>query len=151
MAPDLFRVPRNGIPAQVTGVLVGVNGDLPSLAVPGAKPFAPFPWALSWPGRCVIRSRGLREAGQAACGRRSTRSRVNLLTSRYPLAADDRAPVRISFLGRGAILMPGYVNVDGWAGCEPDEVCAVLDVSEGNQRVMLHRARSRVRASARTG
>ena len=43
MAPDLFRVPRNGIPAQVTGVLVGVNGDLLSLAVPGAKPFAPFP------------------------------------------------------------------------------------------------------------
>ena len=27
MAPALFRVRRNGIPAQVTGVLVGVNGD----------------------------------------------------------------------------------------------------------------------------
>ena len=46
---------------------------------------------MSWPGRCAIRSRGLREAGQAACGRRSTRSRVNLLTSRYPLTVDDRA------------------------------------------------------------
>jgi len=32
-------------------------------------------------------------------------------------------------------------------GCSPGEVCAALDVSEGNQRVLLHRARSRVRAA----
>jgi RNA polymerase sigma-70 factor, ECF subfamily len=32
-------------------------------------------------------------------------------------------------------------------GCEPGEVCAVLDVSDANQRVLLHRARSRVRAA----
>jgi RNA polymerase sigma-70 factor, ECF subfamily len=32
-------------------------------------------------------------------------------------------------------------------GCAPEEVCAVLDVSDGNQRVLLHRARSRVRAA----
>jgi RNA polymerase sigma-70 factor, ECF subfamily len=31
-------------------------------------------------------------------------------------------------------------------GCSPEEVCDLLDLSEGNQRVMLHRARSRVRA-----
>jgi ABC-type glycerol-3-phosphate transport system substrate-binding protein len=30
-------------------------------------------------------------------------------------------------------------------GCGPDEVCAVLEISDGNQRVLLHRARSRVR------
>jgi RNA polymerase sigma-70 factor (ECF subfamily) len=30
-------------------------------------------------------------------------------------------------------------------GCGPEEVCEVLDVSEGNQRVLLHRARSKVR------
>jgi len=33
------------------------------------------------------------------------------------------------------------------AGCEAGEVCDALDVSEGNQRVLLHRARSRVRTA----
>jgi RNA polymerase sigma-70 factor, ECF subfamily len=32
-------------------------------------------------------------------------------------------------------------------GCSPGEVCDVLGVSDGNQRVLLHRARSRVRAA----
>jgi RNA polymerase sigma-70 factor, ECF subfamily len=32
-------------------------------------------------------------------------------------------------------------------GCSSDEVCDALDVSDGNQRVLLHRARSRVRAA----
>jgi RNA polymerase sigma-70 factor (ECF subfamily) len=31
-------------------------------------------------------------------------------------------------------------------GFSSDEVCKALDVSAGNQRVLLHRARSRVRA-----
>lgn len=31
------------------------------------------------------------------------------------------------------------------AGCTAEEVCGTLKVSEGNQRVLLHRARSRVR------
>ena len=32
-------------------------------------------------------------------------------------------------------------------GCSPAEVCEALDVSDGNQRVLLHRARSSVRAA----
>ena len=32
-------------------------------------------------------------------------------------------------------------------GCDAAEVCAALDLSEGNQRVLLHRARSKVRSA----
>jgi RNA polymerase sigma-70 factor, ECF subfamily len=35
-------------------------------------------------------------------------------------------------------------DVEGWP---PDEVCAALEVSEGNQRVLLHRGRSKVRSA----
>jgi RNA polymerase sigma-70 factor, ECF subfamily len=35
-------------------------------------------------------------------------------------------------------------DVDGWS---PEEVCDALGVSDGNQRVLLHRARSQVRAA----
>jgi RNA polymerase sigma-70 factor (ECF subfamily) len=34
-------------------------------------------------------------------------------------------------------------DVDGW---DSGEVCDLLSISEGNQRVLLHRARSKVRA-----
>ena len=33
-------------------------------------------------------------------------------------------------------------DIEGWPA---DEVCAVLELSEGNQRVSLHRARAKVR------
>jgi RNA polymerase sigma-70 factor (ECF subfamily) len=33
------------------------------------------------------------------------------------------------------------------AGCSAEEVCGTLDVSDGNQRVLLHRARSHVRGA----
>ena len=33
------------------------------------------------------------------------------------------------------------------AGCSAEEVCDTLSISEGNQRVLLHRARARVRAA----
>ena len=35
-------------------------------------------------------------------------------------------------------------DVEGLSGAE---VCAILDITEGNQRVLLHRARTRIRAA----
>ena len=35
-------------------------------------------------------------------------------------------------------------DVEGWSS---EEVCELLEISEGNQRVLLHRARSSVRAA----
>jgi len=38
-------------------------------------------------------------------------------------------------------------DVEGWP---PEEVCEVLRVSDGNQRVLLHRARTRIRSALET-
>lgn len=39
------------------------------------------------------------------------------------------------------------INLRDVAGLPPDEVCQLLELTDGNQRVLLHRARSRVRSS----
>jgi RNA polymerase sigma-70 factor (ECF subfamily) len=39
------------------------------------------------------------------------------------------------------------ITLRDMVGCEPDEVCDALELTDGNQRVLLHRARSRVRAA----
>ena len=39
------------------------------------------------------------------------------------------------------------INLRDIAGLPPDEVCQLLELTDGNQRVLLHRARSRVRSS----
>jgi RNA polymerase sigma-70 factor, ECF subfamily len=38
------------------------------------------------------------------------------------------------------------ITLRDMTGCSPEEVCEILSISEGNQRVLLHRARARVRA-----
>jgi RNA polymerase sigma-70 factor, ECF subfamily len=38
------------------------------------------------------------------------------------------------------------ITLRDMTGCSSEEVCEILSISEGNQRVLLHRARARVRA-----
>jgi RNA polymerase sigma-70 factor, ECF subfamily len=61
------------------------------------------------------------------------------------LAREVRAHVReaIEALPQRQQAVVVLRDVEGWP---PEEVCEALDLSEGNQRVLLHRARSKVRA-----
>jgi RNA polymerase sigma-70 factor (ECF subfamily) len=47
-------------------------------------------------------------------------------------------------LPSGQRLVISLRDVEGWSS---EEVCNVLELSESNQRVLLHRARSKVRAA----
>jgi len=64
-------------------------------------------------------------------------------------AVEDRETLRV-VMAAIAELPPAQhtvIRMRDVEGFSSEEVCAVLDVSEGNQRVLLHRARSRVRAA----
>ncbi len=60
------------------------------------------------------------------------------------LSRETRALVRrtIDCLPRGQRLVMAMRDIEGWTA---SEVCTVLEISETNQRVLLHRARSKVR------
>jgi len=60
------------------------------------------------------------------------------------LSAETQACIRraIDELPHGQRDVITMRDIEGW---EPKEVCAILSISEANQRVLLHRARSKVR------
>jgi RNA polymerase sigma-70 factor (ECF subfamily) len=62
------------------------------------------------------------------------------------LAAESRNVVlaAIAQLPAAQRTVIGLRDIDGWP---PQDVCEVLGISDGNQRVLLHRARTRVRAA----
>ncbi|MGH2370082.1 MAG: RNA polymerase sigma factor, partial [Chloroflexota bacterium] len=65
------------------------------------------------------------------------------------LARDTLACVRqaMDALPAGQRTVIALRDVEGWSA---DEVCNVLNISETNQRVLLHRARSKVRRALET-
>jgi RNA polymerase sigma-70 factor (ECF subfamily) len=63
------------------------------------------------------------------------------LLARETLAEVDSAIRRLPPRQQEVIVLR---DVEGWSA---EEVCEALDLSTANQRVLLHRARSRVRAS----
>jgi RNA polymerase sigma-70 factor (ECF subfamily) len=62
------------------------------------------------------------------------------------LAAETRDRIRaaIATLPARQQIVISLRDVEGWS---PEQVCDLMDLSEGNQRVLLHRARSHVRAA----
>jgi RNA polymerase sigma-70 factor (ECF subfamily) len=63
------------------------------------------------------------------------------LSERETLAVVVRAIEELPAAQRAVITMRDV------AGAGPEEVCEALDITDGNQRILLHRARSRVRAA----
>jgi RNA polymerase sigma-70 factor (ECF subfamily) len=61
------------------------------------------------------------------------------------LAGEMRDRIRMA-IGALPARQQAVIALRDVEGCSPEEVCELLDLSDGNQRVLLHRARSRVRA-----
>ena len=63
--------------------------------------------------------------------------------------AQDRETIRVAMRAIAALPLTQQtvIRMRDVEGYSSEEVCATLDVSEANQRVLLHRARSRVRAA----
>jgi RNA polymerase sigma-70 factor (ECF subfamily) len=62
------------------------------------------------------------------------------------LSGETRAVIvaAISALPRAQRTVLALRDIEGWSS---EDVCAALEISPGNQRILLHRARSRVRAA----
>jgi RNA polymerase sigma-70 factor (ECF subfamily) len=75
-----------------------------------------------------------------------------IMPARWPtpeeglLAGETRAVIAaaIEALPKAQRTVLSLRDVEGWSS---DEVCAALEISAGNQRILLHRARTRVRAA----
>jgi RNA polymerase sigma-70 factor, ECF subfamily len=63
--------------------------------------------------------------------------------------AEDRETIRVAMraIAELPLTQQTVIRMRDVEGYSAEEVCATLDVSEANQRVLLHRARSRVRAA----
>jgi RNA polymerase sigma-70 factor (ECF subfamily) len=65
------------------------------------------------------------------------------------VALEDRETLQVAMRAIAALPLAQQtvIRMRDVEGYSPDEVCAALEVSAANQRVLLHRARSRVRAA----
>ena len=61
----------------------------------------------------------------------------------------DRETIRVAMraIAELPLTQQTVIRMRDVEGYSSEEVCATLDVSEANQRVLLHRARSKVRAA----
>jgi RNA polymerase sigma-70 factor (ECF subfamily) len=100
------------------------NFDLPEPAVDPERFRGPD---QQWPGHWVSFPRSWDEMPEERILSRETLARIQEAIDELPPGQREVITLR---------------DIEGWAS---DETCALLGVSEANQRVLLHRARSRVR------
>jgi RNA polymerase sigma-70 factor (ECF subfamily) len=82
-----------------------------------------------------------RWAGHWACGPRPFTGPAERLVADETMAVLRRAVDELPPAQRTVISLR---DLEGW---DPSEVCALLGISDGNQRVLLHRARAKVRTA----
>jgi RNA polymerase sigma-70 factor, ECF subfamily len=102
--------------------LAGADGDAPSVSPDRFQRDGD-----TWPGHCATPPRPWQDPERRLA---SLEAREHLRTAIASLPATQQAVLTLR-------------DVEG---LESEEVCELLDLSAGNQRVILHRARARVRA-----
>jgi RNA polymerase sigma-70 factor (ECF subfamily) len=121
------RAARDGRTIPFSALLAAAEGDEPAV---DPDRFHPLGHRLA--GHWVSRPQSWRELPEARLLARETRERVRAAIEALP-------PMQRAVLTRR--------DVDGWSA---QEVCNTLAISETNQRVLLHRARARVRRALET-
>jgi RNA polymerase sigma-70 factor (ECF subfamily) len=106
----------------------GLGGDEPDDASPSVPPERFQREGDAWPGHWATPPRPWQDPDRRLC---ALEARDHLRRAIADLPAVQQAVLTLR-------------DVEGLGS---DEVCELLDLSPGNQRVILHRARSRVRAS----
>ena len=113
----------------------------------GVREARSVPFASLGPDEPAVPPERFRDRGEAHPGH--WRASPRTWSASAASAVQDRETLRL-VLGAIAALPPAQrtvIRMRDVEGYGPEEVCAALDVSEANQRVLLHRARSRVRAA----
>jgi len=116
------RAVRDGRTIPFSVLLDAAEGDEPAM---DPDRFHPLDHRLA--GHWVSRPQSWRELPEERLLARETRERLRA-------AIDELPPTQRTVLT--------LRDVDGWSA---EEVCNTLEISETNQRVLLHRARSKVR------
>ncbi len=119
----------------------------------GVREHRTVPFSSAWPGADGDRDAGPtvaaerflgpghRWAGHWASAPRAFPGPEERLLGRETLDVVRRALAGLPAAQRVVVTLR---DVEGW---EPHEVCALLEITEANQRVLLHRGRARVRAA----
>ena len=125
----IFRILGNRARSRGASEHRSVAVDLRDDAGPAVPPSRFRPEGDQWPGHWADPPRSLAQLPEERLVERETASVV--ASAIEGLVGSQRQVIVLR-------------DVEGWS---PTEVCDALGLSEGNQRVLLHRARSKVRAA----
>jgi RNA polymerase sigma-70 factor, ECF subfamily len=123
---------RRGAREHRTIPFSAFGGGIEEAAEPAVDPDRFRPAGERWAGGWKVFPRPWDAAPEDGMEAAETRERIEAAIAMLPPAQRDVIILR---------------DIEG---CAADEVCAILSLSEGNQRVLLHRARSKVRRALET-